>query len=605
MDKQSKQEELGSEAIEEDDIDIDIDDEALDDQEKAQQLLGEKWVAEDQCRWTIFEDLEDELVYHRRRSRALCCFVRAYGELREEYDHLQEGGLQLQDAYEQLQEELREAVGDAAYWKELAEARAEMTGAILVGPPRPATTEPEPVVVEEFGNEAEVEVKPEAEVEALVEQSIAEDEPDNEMVHIVKECTSVREVLHSEMLKDAQEQVKKWRGLAEVREEENVRLRRHLAHNSSPSSPRVDSAEREVGGAPPNRLRGGNFPASSMAGLTWGISPFARASAQTPPRSRSSAIGLNEQQPNQRPASQSAPRTPKSPAVNSTHCSPGRARDRTPTCGADDESSRFPCAAVAGLAACTPLGTNAQTNRRILFSASSPSGPPSSTQATSVGKTSVNEHSTSSSSLPVRAVPTPARGAFGLGSRPRLGLGTPSRRKEPKQETAVEVQDQQRHYGSPSAADLTSSSMEPSRTSIGSRSWASMSPAKTITRRLTVGLGQPSRRSTVPNPRSGQATIREDSPRASCLTPPRTGSVPFHPRSGALVNSRAILGETSVGETSMGSQEDSIGVSRRVSAELANPWATKRMEAESKRPYQHFNSTDRRRSTASAGSLHG
>jgi hypothetical protein len=118
----------GAEAVDEEGIDIneeDIDN-ADDDQERAQQLLAEKWVAEDQCRWTIFEDLEDELVYHRRRSRALCCFVRAYGELREEYDQLQEGGIQLQDAYEELQEELRDAVGDAAYWKELAEARAEL-----------------------------------------------------------------------------------------------------------------------------------------------------------------------------------------------------------------------------------------------------------------------------------------------------------------------------------------------------------------------------------------------------------------------------------------------------------------------------------------------
>merc|ERR1719456_1475069 len=97
-----------------------------DDHVQAERLLNERWVAEDQCRWTIFEDLEDELRYHRRRSRALCCFVRAYAALREDYDRLQEGGLGLQDAYEQLQDELREAVGDAAYWRELAEARAEV-----------------------------------------------------------------------------------------------------------------------------------------------------------------------------------------------------------------------------------------------------------------------------------------------------------------------------------------------------------------------------------------------------------------------------------------------------------------------------------------------
>merc|ERR1719316_867429 len=101
-----------------------------DEQEQAVRLLGERWVVQDQCRWTIFEDLEDELRYHRRRSRALCCFVRAYASLREDYDRLQEGGLGLQDAYEQLQDELREAVGDAAYWRELAEARGETSSTV-------------------------------------------------------------------------------------------------------------------------------------------------------------------------------------------------------------------------------------------------------------------------------------------------------------------------------------------------------------------------------------------------------------------------------------------------------------------------------------------
>merc|ERR1719456_2087253 len=77
-----------------------------DDHVQAERLLNERWVAEDQCRWTIFEDLEDELSYHRRRSQALCYFVRAYGSLMEERDRLQEAGLSLQEAYEQLEDEL-------------------------------------------------------------------------------------------------------------------------------------------------------------------------------------------------------------------------------------------------------------------------------------------------------------------------------------------------------------------------------------------------------------------------------------------------------------------------------------------------------------------
>jgi hypothetical protein len=228
--------------------------------------------------------------------------------------------------------------------------------------------------------------------------------------------------------------------------------------------------------------------------------------------------------------------------------------------------------------------------------------------------------STSSSSLSVRTVPTPARGAFGLGARPCLGLGTPSRRKEPKQESTSAVQEQQRQCGSPSATDLASSTMEPSRASIASRSRPSMSPGRgrassgraslTSARRLTMGLGQPTRRSTIPNSRSGPATAREDSPGARCLTPPRTGSppaaqVPFRFRSSAHLNGsrEASVGsqEVSVGETSVGSQEDSVGAPRRGGSELGNPWDAKRMGAESRRSYQQLNSTDRRVSTAFTG----
>jgi len=116
-------------ALEEKELDEDLQelDELEDDQERVDRLLKEKWVAEDQCRWTIFEDLEDELSYHRRRSRALCCFVRAHKLVRQEHNSLMEAGLRLQDAYETLQEELNEAVGDAAYWKELAKAREDGT----------------------------------------------------------------------------------------------------------------------------------------------------------------------------------------------------------------------------------------------------------------------------------------------------------------------------------------------------------------------------------------------------------------------------------------------------------------------------------------------
>jgi len=89
-------------------------------------LLRKRWVVEKRCQWTIFEDKKEELEYHSRRSKALCVFVKSYSSLRKEYDRLQKCGLALQDAYEDLQADLTQSVGDAAYWQELAIARAEL-----------------------------------------------------------------------------------------------------------------------------------------------------------------------------------------------------------------------------------------------------------------------------------------------------------------------------------------------------------------------------------------------------------------------------------------------------------------------------------------------
>jgi len=114
-------------ALEDDDEDQE-EDSVGDEQARAERLLKQRWVVEDQCRWTIFEDLEDELKYHRRRSRALCCFVRAYSSLREERDRLQTAGLGLQEMYEQMEDELNDAIGDAAYWRALAEGDADSPG---------------------------------------------------------------------------------------------------------------------------------------------------------------------------------------------------------------------------------------------------------------------------------------------------------------------------------------------------------------------------------------------------------------------------------------------------------------------------------------------
>jgi len=83
------------------------------------------------AKWTIFEDLEDELAHHKRRSVALWHFVRAIGLFQKDVKHLKketrrlhEGGAQLQTAYLSALDEASEAAGDAAYWKEFATTAA-------------------------------------------------------------------------------------------------------------------------------------------------------------------------------------------------------------------------------------------------------------------------------------------------------------------------------------------------------------------------------------------------------------------------------------------------------------------------------------------------
>jgi len=73
-------------------------------------------------RWTIFEDVEDEVRYTRRRGDVL---AHSLLDARAEIELLHEAGLRLQDAHEALQIEVREVAGDAAYWRALAEAKSE------------------------------------------------------------------------------------------------------------------------------------------------------------------------------------------------------------------------------------------------------------------------------------------------------------------------------------------------------------------------------------------------------------------------------------------------------------------------------------------------
>jgi len=91
--------------------------EAEDDSTRAERLLQEKrWVLDDPS-GIIFEEEEDELEFHRKRSMILGCFARAF---RDQLS-IREAAEALLDDIDRLEEEKRDAVGDAAYWRSLAE----------------------------------------------------------------------------------------------------------------------------------------------------------------------------------------------------------------------------------------------------------------------------------------------------------------------------------------------------------------------------------------------------------------------------------------------------------------------------------------------------
>jgi hypothetical protein len=94
--------------------------EAEDDIARAELLLREeRWVLDDPT-GIIFEEEEDELTFHTKRSKMLGYFARAF---RDQLS-IREAGAALLDDIERLEEEKRAYRGDAAYWRTLAEERA-------------------------------------------------------------------------------------------------------------------------------------------------------------------------------------------------------------------------------------------------------------------------------------------------------------------------------------------------------------------------------------------------------------------------------------------------------------------------------------------------
>jgi len=355
--------------------DVDLDSGLEDDHVRCQRLLTERWVVEDQCRWTIFEDLEDELKHHQQRSRALSCFVRAYATLLEEYDHLQEGGLGLQEAYEQMQDELREAIGDAAYWRELAEARGEeATAATDTDGAKSVVQEapgPQALAVETADDDTVSQVAKIAEMELL---SADGSEPGKSNSH---------DRLRSEMLKDAQSQVHRWRRLAESRGVELDELRRQDKDNAgvASESPASQTPDRSVGQRWPartslvaaTRLNFGSPGAMQRPSYSKALSPPGLACA----------LESNDHRNGQKTLEGCATSGPQAHVE----------RDK-------------PLAAVVG--AVSPA-----TNRCLVF----PSAVASADTA---------------SAPPPAATAAPAHAAWGPGSAPRrcAGLGIPTRRKE-------------------------------------------------------------------------------------------------------------------------------------------------------------------------------
>lgn len=85
------------------------------------QLLKERWVADDPESFAIFEDEDEELSYHKRRSILLARFVDAFRAIRDDNVRLREAGESLLDDLERLQQDNRHAIGESVYWRTLAE----------------------------------------------------------------------------------------------------------------------------------------------------------------------------------------------------------------------------------------------------------------------------------------------------------------------------------------------------------------------------------------------------------------------------------------------------------------------------------------------------
>jgi len=103
---------------------------------RAEQLLAEPWVSDESYEFVIFEEERDELEHHRRRSGALGSMAAGFVALRAENDRLREAGACLLEDFEKLHWESRQAAGDVAYWRTLAEESVAATALAGMATPR-------------------------------------------------------------------------------------------------------------------------------------------------------------------------------------------------------------------------------------------------------------------------------------------------------------------------------------------------------------------------------------------------------------------------------------------------------------------------------------
>jgi len=158
-----------------------------------------------QVRWdalvSALQEVRAEAFHARDEARAAREEAR---NAQDEVRQLQEAGCKLQEAYENLQRELRDAVGDAAYWK---------------------------VLVEEGEREPR--------------------DPGNRCEKATGDWTALRADAQSQAAEAARAEAARWRQLAERRGEELLRLRQQLSAKeakgvAAPGMPRTLQASEQV-----------------------------------------------------------------------------------------------------------------------------------------------------------------------------------------------------------------------------------------------------------------------------------------------------------------------------------------------------------------------